>query len=140
YLASPIGRLRSAAREIAAGNLKARAGGADARGGGEVAGLVRDFDHMAERLESLIEAQARLVRDVSHELRSPLARLSVALELAKRGSSPQAAAALDRMQRESERLNDLIQRLLKLARLESGQPAASAQVIELAELVREAAA
>ena len=140
YLASPIGRLRSAAREIAAGNLKARAGGADDRGGGEVAGLVRDFDHMAERLGSLIEAQTRLVRDVSHELRSPLARLSVALELARRESSPQATAALDRMQRESERLNGLIERLLKLARLESGQPAASAQVIELADLVREAAA
>src|SRR5439155_14388373 len=68
-----------------------------------------------------------------------LARLSVALELARRESSPQATAALDRMQRESERLNGLIERLLKLARLESGQPAATAQVIELADLVREAA-
>src|SRR5438874_7329994 len=140
YLASPIGRLRSAAREIAAGNLKARADGGEARGGGEVAGLVRDFDHMAERLESLIEAQGRLVRDVSHELRSPLARLSVALELARRESSPQAATALDRMERESERLNELIGRLLKLARLESGAPAVTPEVVELADLVREAAA
>ena len=140
YLASPIGRLRSAAREIAAGNLKARAGGADDRGGGEVAGLVRDFDHMAERLGSLIEAQSRLVRDVSHELRSPLARLSVALELARRESPAQAATALDRIQRESERLNELIERLLNLARLESGQPAVNAKLVNFADLVREAAA
>ena len=140
YLASPIGRLRGAAREIAGGNLKARAGSENARGGGEVAGLVRDFDYMAERLESLIEAQTRLVRDISHELRSPLARLSVALELARRGSTSQAAPALNRMQRESERLNELIERLLRLARLESSQPAVNTQVIDLADLVREAAA
>src|SRR5207302_1398543 len=140
YLASPIGRLRSAAQEIAAGNLKARAGAGGIRGGGEVESLVRDFDRMAERLGSLIEAQSRLVRDVSHELRSPLARLSVALELARRESSAQAATALDRIQRESERLNELIERLLNLARLESGQPAVNAKLINFADLVCEAAA
>ncbi len=82
-MTSPVTRLRQAAQRLAAGDLSARAG-APLRGRrDELAQLMRDFDQMAERIESLVEAQSRLLKDVSHELRSPLARLSVALGLAR---------------------------------------------------------
>ena len=79
YLTKPIVRLRTAARQIAAGDLTARAGAPASMRRDEVAGLMRDFDAMAERLETLLKAQSRLLNDISHELRSPLARLNVAL-------------------------------------------------------------
>ena len=86
-LVRPIGRLRSAARQLANGELGTRVPEPDGEerlfGGDEIQGLVHDFNHMAEQLEQLVGAQKMLVRDVSHELRSPLARLSVALELAR---------------------------------------------------------
>jgi two-component system sensor histidine kinase CpxA len=75
---------------------------------------------MAERIEALVGAQQRLLRDISHELRSPLARLNVALELARRRSVENPGNALDRIERESERLNELIGELLTLTLLESG--------------------
>jgi two-component system sensor histidine kinase CpxA len=94
---------------------------------------------MAERIESLIEAQRRLLGDISHELRSPLARLSVALGLARRQAGDRAASSLDRMEREAERLNDLIGQLLSLSRLESGAERIDSHKIDLARLVREVA-
>jgi two-component system sensor histidine kinase CpxA len=104
----------------------------------ELGELAQDFDFMAERVESLVSAQQRLLQDVSHELRSPLARLSVALELALRDAGPAAAPALGRVGREAERLNELIGQLLTLVRLEGG--AAPQQVrIELSQLVAEIA-
>jgi two-component system sensor histidine kinase CpxA len=81
--------------------------------------LLRDFNHMAERLESLVGAQQLLLRDVSHELRSPLARLSVALELAREDGSPETAKHLNRMERETEKLNQLIGQLLTLSSIEA---------------------
>ena len=75
---------------------------------------MHDFNHMAERLESLVDAQKLLFRDVSHELRSPLARLSVALELAREDVGPAKTAHLDRIERETERLNLLIGQLLSV--------------------------
>ena len=88
----PVVRLRRAARELAIGNLNARVAWPRAQtrifAGDEIDALIRDFNHMAERLESLVDAQKLLLRDVSHELRSPLARLSVALELAREDADP----------------------------------------------------
>ena len=81
YLTRPITRLRTAAQKIAAGDLKARAGTGSVQLD-EVGQLVQDFDTMADRLEVLIGAQQRLISDVSHELRSPLTRLKLALDLA----------------------------------------------------------
>jgi two-component system sensor histidine kinase CpxA len=78
-----------------------------------------DFNHMAEQLESLVSAQKLLLRDVSHELRSPLARLSVALELAREDAEPAMAAQLDRIERETGRLNALIGQLLTLSSMEA---------------------
>ena len=105
----------------------------------EMAELMRDFDRMAERLESLVNAQSRLLTDISHELRSPLARLNVALELARQRSGTEATSALDRIDRESNRLNELIQKLLTIARLESGDESIEKSPVHLDRLVQEIA-
>ena len=75
YLTSPIVQLRAATQKLASGDLTARAGMPGSRRHDEMAELMRDFDRMAERLEDLVTAQSRLLTDISHELRSPLARL-----------------------------------------------------------------
>jgi two-component system sensor histidine kinase CpxA len=85
-----------------------------------VSQLVRDFDAMAERLENVMNAQSRLLNDISHELRSPLARLNVALGLARQRAGEPAQPALERIDLEADRLNEMIGRLLTIARLESG--------------------
>jgi two-component system sensor histidine kinase CpxA len=119
----PIARLRKAARELATGNLNARVPRPKIRSrffaGDELSALMLDFNHMAEQLESLVSAQKLLLRDVSHELRSPLARLSVALELAREDAEPAMAAQLDRIERETGRLNALIGQLLTLSSMEA---------------------
>jgi two-component system sensor histidine kinase CpxA len=120
YLTAPIVRLRAATQKLAEGDLAARAGMPESRRHDEMAELMRDFDRMAERLEKLVNAQRRLLTDISHELRSPLARLNVALELARRRSGSEAGSALDRIDRETNRLNQLIQKLLTIARLDGG--------------------
>jgi len=95
---------------------------------------------MAERIEALMTTQRQLLRDISHELRSPLARLNVALELARQGSGPEAKGALDRIDREAEQLNDLIGQLLTLPRLESGSDQIARGPVSLARLVQAIAA
>jgi len=139
YLTSPIVRLREATQKLAAGDLSARAGVPTAGRHDETAELMRDFDRMAERIENLVAAQNRLLTDISHELRSPLARLNVALELARQRSGSEAASALERIDRESTRLNEMIQRLLTLARLESGEDQLEKCPVDLEQLVREIA-
>jgi signal transduction histidine kinase len=139
YLTSPIVRLRSATQKLASGDLTARAGVPVVRGHDEIAELVRDFDRMAERIENLLNAQSRLLTDISHELRSPLARLNVALELARRRSGPEAHSALDRIEGEATRLNGLIQKLLTIARLESGERSADLGLVDLGQLIEEIA-
>jgi len=135
----PIGSLREAARQLAAGNLRARAkwpkGKANRKTGDELWGLVYDFNDMADRLESLVDAQKLLLRDVSHELRSPLARLSVALELAREEAQPGMEEQLDRIERETERLNSLIGQLLSLSHLESTTRLPDKQPVSLERLV-----
>src|SRR6201998_4083967 len=84
FLPMPVVRLRAATRQLAAGDLTARAGAPNIRRRDEVAGLMRDRDTLARRLETLVKAQSRLLNDISHELRSPLARLNVALGLGPR--------------------------------------------------------
>jgi signal transduction histidine kinase len=94
---------------------------------------------MAEQIESLVQAQRRLLGDISHELRSPLARLSVALELARQRSGPEAASALARIQREAENLNDMIGQLLTLTRLQTGAQEVPKSEFDLCRLAREIA-
>ncbi len=141
YLTAPVVRLRAATQRLAAGDLTARAaraGGKDRRRD-EIGGLVRDFDGMAERLETLVNEQNRLLNDISHELRSPLARLNVALGLAWQRTGPDAASVLARIELESTRLEEMIDRLLTLSRLEAGQALLDRSSLRLGELIQEVA-
>jgi two-component system sensor histidine kinase CpxA len=140
YLTSPVVRLRAATQRLASGDLSARAGGLSTRRRDEMAQLVRDFDSMAERLEATVNAQARLLNDISHELRSPLARLNVASALAHQRAGIEARSALERIDLESERLNELIGGLLTIARLDSGNDARQKSAIVLGEMIEGIAA
>lgn len=135
YMTKPIVRLRAATRQLAAGDLSARSGAPGRGRRDEIAGLMRDFDAMAERLETLMNAQSRLLNDVSHELRSPLARLSVALGLARQRTGVESADMLDRIELEASRLNELIGRILTLARLEDGEQLVPHTPVPLDELL-----
>ena len=95
---------------------------------------------MAERIESLITSQQRLTQDISHELRSPLARMNVALEIAKQKSNPGSEPMLARIETESTRLNEMISRILMLAKLESGADDYEQRRIDLSEIVKDVAA
>lgn len=121
FLTRPVTHLRRAAQRLADGDLSVRVG-QRLGGGEEVSALGRDFDRMAERIAGLLEAQQRLLRDVSHELRSPLARLHVALELARQRAGGAATAPLDRIEREANRLGELIGHILTLSRLDGSTP------------------
>lgn len=127
-------RLRFAVQALAAGDLSVRVG---RRGGDEVEALARDFDLMAGRVRELLETQRRLLRDLSHELRSPLARLRVALELAERDGNVAKAAA--RIGKEADELERLITQVLSLARLESGQVSLEQRPLALRELLTKVA-
>ena len=140
YLTSPLGKLQKATQQLAKGDLTARVGSVLEKRGDEFGDLGRDFDLMAERIEWLVNSQRRLLSDISHELRSPLARLIVALELARKRTGSEAGASLDRIEREAERMNELISQLLGLARLDSGAESREEEDISLAALVQEVAA
>ena len=140
YLTSPVAKLQKATQQLAKGDLTTRVGSVLEKRGDEFADLGHDFDLMAERIEWLINSQRRLLSDISHELRSPLARLNVALELARKRTGSEAVASLDRIEREAERMNELISELLGLARLDSGAEAMEEKSIVLADLVQEVAA
>ncbi len=136
YLTAPIERLRRTTEAYAAGDLGQRVGPSLGARRDEIADLARAFDHMAQRLQDLIASQRQLLRDVSHELRSPLARLQAALGLARQRAGVEGDAAFDRMEREAERLNELIGQLLSLARLESGTALGSWEQVDLLELLQ----
>lgn len=137
YLSAPIVQLRGATHELSAGNLAARVDDKLLKRRDELGYLGRDFNVMAGRIESLMEAQRRLLGDISHELRSPLARQGVALGLARRNAGPQATPALDRIEREAGRLNEMIGQLLVLSRVESGADRLDSEEVDLAALVKE---
>ncbi len=135
YMTKPIVRLRAATRQLAAGDLTARSGAPVSRRRDEMTSLMRDFDAMAERLEILVKAQSRLLNDISHELRSPLARLNVALGLARQRADGGSSEMLDRIELEASRLNEMIGRILTLARLEDGEQRVPQTPVPLDELV-----
>jgi two-component system, OmpR family, sensor histidine kinase CpxA len=115
YLTGPVLRLRAAARRLAGGDLTARASEQRPRRD-EIGELVRDFNFMAGRVEALVTSQHQLISDISHELRSPLARVSATLGLARQRLGQNVL--FDRLERDTERLNEMIGRLLTLARLD----------------------
>lgn len=122
--------LRLAAQRMAEGDLSGRV---KLQGRDEISALGADFNLMAERLNDLLQSQRQLVRDVSHELRSPLARLRVALELAEKAEDRKKA--LSRIEKEADELERLITELLSLARLESGQAGLERQSLRLDEVI-----
>jgi two-component system sensor histidine kinase CpxA len=114
----PIIALRIAARDLAAGRFGTRVAARTGNRRDEIGDLATEFDVMSGRLESMVDAQNRLLGDVSHELRSPLARLSVASAIARRKAGPDSSPALDRVDQEVARLNDLIGQLMLMSKLE----------------------
>ena len=140
HITRPLGKLRQAAGNIADGRLKTRVKPAIGRRHDEIALLGDDFDRMAEQIERLVTAQRNLLGDVSHELRSPLARLIVALSLLKQAQSEEAAEYQARIGIEAERLDKLIGQLLTLTRIDSGVDSTLRETFDLANLVQEVTA
>jgi two-component system OmpR family sensor kinase len=134
HFAKPIRLLRAAFDAAASGDLSTRVGPGMGKRRDELTDLARDFDRMAGRVQDLVEDQRRLLHDVSHELRSPLARLQAAVGLARQRPE-KAAASFDRMERESARMNGMIGELLTLSRMEAGVPGAMDEVFAIDELV-----
>lgn len=134
YVAKPIRHLRRALDQVADGRLETRVQPLIGRRRDELADLGRNFDHMAQRLQGLMEAQRRLLHDVSHELRSPLARIQAAIGLA--GQHPaKMQESLERVERETVRLDELVGEVLTLARLESMTPGAMEDEIDMTGLL-----
>jgi two-component system sensor histidine kinase CpxA len=132
YLTSPVRKLEKAVERFGRGDLSARVG---SNRRDELGQLARTFDRMAERSQTLLTAERRLLLDISHELRSPLARLGVAVELARSGDD--ANLALNRIQKESDRLNTLVGQLLQVTRAE-GDPTSLRHIpLRLDELVQQ---
>ncbi len=131
-ISRPIRRFREAAVEIAAGKFDTRVTESVGARKDEIGHLARDFDRMADELQRAWHQQTELTRNVSHELRSPLARLRVALELARReaGDLPEFV----RIDKETERLDELIGQILDYAKMEAGTGEEAARV-ELDDLV-----
>ncbi len=132
YLAAPIEQLGMAARRLANGELGVRVGNLRGRRD-EIADLAADFDTMAARIQDLVQGRQQLLRDISHELRSPLARLQVALALARR----QGPEALDRIERDLLRLEELIGEVLALSRLDNSLDIHLDEQICLSDLVED---
>jgi two-component system OmpR family sensor kinase len=119
YFARPIRSLRQAFRAVAQGDLDTRIGPSMGKRRDELSDLGRDFDHMVGQIHSLLNAQQRLLHDVSHELRSPLARIQAAIGLAQQ-QPEKVPDTLERIERETQRISDLVGELLELSRLEAG--------------------
>ncbi|MYM26017.1 HAMP domain-containing protein [Duganella sp. FT135W] len=138
YFSRPIRALRQAFDAAANGDLAPRFAKDNGKAGNELNDLGRDFDRMTARLRSLIDGQTRLLHDVSHELRSPLARLQAAIGLAHQ-QPEKWSASMERIERESVRMDKLVGELLTLARLEAGAIKASAEEISMADLLEQIA-
>lgn len=137
YLTAPVARLRAGFRGLAQGNFETRLGPAVGRRRDEIADLAHDFDAMAARLQELVTHRDRLLAGVSHELRSPLARLQLAIGLAQKYPE-RTEASLQRISQEAGKLDDMVDELLILARLESGVETED-DYFDLAQVVREIA-
>ena len=131
-LASPLRSLAQVVDRFGAGDLSVRVNSSRKDEIGEVG---RAFDRMAERISTLLTAERRLLQDISHELRSPLARLSFAAELARTAEDRDAAVA--RMKKEIGRLTDLVGGLIQVTRAEGDPAANSSESLRLDQLLGE---
>jgi len=134
HLTRPLRALGVAGRSIAAGDLTARVQPPFADRGDEFGVLARDFNEMAGRIQAAVENRERLLRDVSHELRSPLTRLNIAAELLRQKAGPETAPAVDRIERETHNLDQLIGQVLAFSRVTS-RSAAAREPVDLAALL-----
>jgi signal transduction histidine kinase len=140
HIASPIHSIQSTARKVAQGDLKARVPSSVSRRFDELAALAKDFDSMVNRLDSLIQTQKKLLNSVSHELRSPLARINLSLALLRNRFSADSDDLFQRLDRDVERIDLLMGQLLTLSRLEAGFSSGEKEDVNLAQLVEEVAA
>lgn len=132
-IAKPIRSLQKTAMAIAAGDLAARASPSLAGRTDELASLAHDFDRMAERVQQLLEQQKLLLRDISHELRSPLARLNMSAELVQRGDLSAAA----RMQSDIKALERMVSDLLTLARIDAADRYSRRETVHIGRLIQQ---
>jgi len=130
-LTSPLRKMQKTIERFGKGDFTARV---NSRRADELGQLGRTVDQMAERIESLLKSQRRLLQDISHELRSPLARLGVAVELARGGGDPDTA--FNRIEREADRLNMLVGELIQVTRAEGDPDGLTTEPVRLDELVR----
>jgi two-component system sensor histidine kinase CpxA len=137
YLSKPIERLRKATNELARGNLDIRVGATIGRRRDEIADLVRDFDSMAGELRNQIQSERNLLSGVSHELRSPIARMRLALALARTSEQPEREEMLDRIEQDTIQLDSMLERILTVARLENGQYKPKFESLSLNDLIDE---
>jgi len=140
HIATPIHSIQSAARRVAQGDLSARVPHAVSLRRDELAALAMDFDSMVERIETLIRTQRNLLTSVSHELRSPLARLNVSLAVMRKHASEEAVDICERMERDVARIDALIGQLLTLSRLEAGLSLGERENVNFTLLVQEVVA
>jgi signal transduction histidine kinase len=128
HLTSPVRHMQRMFERFGEGDLNARA---DTKRKDELGQLAGSFNRMADRIETLLKAERRLLLDISHELRSPLARLGVAVELARSGD----AKSLDRIQREADRLNQLVGELLLVTKSEGDPSQRITEPVSINELL-----
>jgi signal transduction histidine kinase len=134
-VARPVEALRDATRRMAAGELSTRVGRQGGLAHDEIAQLAYDFDAMAERIEALVAHDRSVLQDLSHELRSPLARLHLIHDLAQRSSTPEEAESYFRQaEQEIDRLDRMTGEMLTLSRLESGIPGMNRELLDLVDL------
>jgi len=135
YLTKPIEQLRDATHELARGNLDIRAGENLGNRQDEIAELVRDFDSMAGELRNQIQSERNLLSGVSHELRSPIARIRLALTLARDADDDERAEMLNRIEQDTIQLDSMLERILTVARLESGQQKPQFEELSLNDVI-----
>ena len=136
-ITNPLASLRRATNDFARGQFDTRVDNKVICRRDEISQLGQSFNHMAERISLLLSNQQRLFRDISHELRTPLARQQIALELLARKLDPKDQSSIERIEREIERMNELIDQVLTLLRLEQGKNQPEGSDYDLAELVQQ---
>ncbi|OIO72062.1 MAG: two-component sensor histidine kinase [Zetaproteobacteria bacterium CG_4_9_14_3_um_filter_49_83] len=132
----PIAQLRHITNQLGHGHLDARVPASLAGRGDELGELARDFDSMAEKIAALLSAHKQLLRDISHELRSPLARIQIALELARGQGDAGNEDELQRINKEADRINELIEEVLTLSRFDQGMMPLEKQTLSLEALLQ----